>query len=139
MNLPVLLGGVAMITFWGVWGVTSKVAVERIGMQALLWGQIATMFLFPAYFFLFKDMLPLKWDAAGIGLGIVTGVLGTLGTITLLLTLRTAPSSIVVPLSSLYPIVTVILAFIFLREELTPNRVLGIACAMTAVWLLTKE
>ena len=34
--------------------------------------------------------------------------------------------------------VTVVLAFIFLHEELSPARVAGVVCALAAIWLLTK-
>jgi transporter family protein len=137
MNLAVLAGGIGMFLAWGVWGITAKIAVKQIGMQLLIWGQLASLGLFPLYFVLFKELLPLKWDATGIGWAIVTGALGTLGTLFLYLTLRAAPTSIVIPLSALYPVVTVILAYVFLQEELSPTRLLGIGCALAAVWLLT--
>jgi transporter family protein len=137
MNLPVLAGGLGMFLAWGVWGLAAKFAVKQIGMQLLVWGQLATLALFPLYFILFKELLPLKLDATGIGWALVTGVLGALGTLFLYLTLRAAPTSTVIPLSSLYPVVTVILAYIFLQEELSPTRLLGVGCALAAVWLLT--
>ena len=137
MNLPVLVGGIGMFLAWGVWGITAKIAVKQIGMQLLIWGQLASLGLLPLYFVLFKELLPLKWDATGVGWALVTGALGTLGTLFLYLTLRAAPTSIVIPLSALYPIVTVILACVFLQEELSPTRLLGIGCALAAVWLLT--
>jgi transporter family protein len=119
-----------------VWGITAKIAVKYIGMQLLVWAQVATLVMFTLYFILFKELLPLKFDAAGIGWALVTGALGALGTLFLYLTLRAAPTSIVVPLSSLYPVVTVILAYIFLQEELSLTRVLGVVCALVAVSLL---
>ena len=137
MNLPVLAGGIGMFLAWGVWGITAKIAVKQIGMQLLIWGQLASLGLFPLYFVLFKELLPLKWDATGIGWAIVTGALGTLGTLFLYLTLRAAPTSIVIPLSALYPVVTVILAYVFLQEQLSPTGLLGIGCALAVVWLLT--
>jgi transporter family protein len=137
MNLPVLLGGLGMFLAWGVWGLTAKVAVKEIGLQLLVWGQLANLALFPLYFVFFRELLPLKWDAIGIGWALLTGALGALGTLFLYLTLRAAPTSIVIPLSSLYPIVTVILAYIFLHEEISPTRILGVVCAIAAVWLLT--
>lgn len=76
-------------------------------------------------------------DAAGIGWALLAGALGALGTVSLYLTLGAAPASVVIPLSSLYPIVTVVLAYIFLQEELSPMRLLGVGCALAAVWLLT--
>jgi transporter family protein len=136
MNWAVLAGGLGMFLAWGIWGITAKIAVKQIGLQLLIWGQVATLVLFPLYFLLFKELLPLKIDATGIGWALLTGALGTLGTLFLYLTLRTAPASVVVPLSALYPVVTVILAYIFLQEEISPTRLLGVACALAAVWLL---
>ena len=138
MNLAVLAGGVGMLVTWGMWGLAAKVAIKQIGMQSLVWGQLATLALFPIYYVLFEELLPVKWDAAGIVWALVTGVLGALGTLFLYLTLRAGPTSIVVPLSALYPVVTVVLAVIFLHEELSPARVLGVGCALAAVWLLTS-
>ena len=137
MNLPVLAGGIGMFLAWGVWGITAKFAVKQIGMQLLVWGQLAALVLFPLYFILFRELFPLKLDVPGIGWALVTGALGTLGTMFLYLTLRAAPTSVVIPLSALYPVVTVILAMIFLQEELSPTRLLGVVCALAAVWLLT--
>jgi bacterial/archaeal transporter family protein len=137
MNLPVLAGGVGMLLAWGVWGIAAKFAVKQIGIQALVWGQLATFALFPLYLVLFKELLPLKWDATGIGWALLSGALGALGTLFLYLTLRAAPASVVIPLSALYPVVTVVLAYIFLQEELSLTRLLGVGCALAAVWLLT--
>ncbi|MBM3129017.1 MAG: hypothetical protein FJ009_10410 [Chloroflexi bacterium] len=137
MNWAVLAGGLGMFLAWGIWGITAKIAVKQIGLQLLIWGQVATLLLFPLFFLLFKELLPLKIDATGIAWALLTGALGTLGTLFLYLTLRAAPASVVVPLSALYPVVTVILAYIFLQEEISPTRLLGVLCALAAVWFLT--
>lgn len=137
MKWAVLAGGLGMFFAWGIWGVTTKLAIKHIGIQALVWGQVAALAMFPIYFLLFKEMLPLKIEPVGIAWAFISGVLGILGTMILYLTLRVAPASIVIPLSALYPVVTVILATIFLQEELSPTRILGVACALLAVWLLT--
>jgi transporter family protein len=137
MNWAVLSGGLGMFLAWGVWGLTAKIAIKHLGIQSLVWGQLAAVAMFPIYFLVFKEMLPLKMDSVGIAWALLTGALGILGTLFLYLTLRVGPASIVIPLSALYPVVTVILAYIFLHEELSLTRLLGIACALAAVWLLT--
>ncbi len=137
MNLTLLLGGAAMLLFWGVWGILVKLVTKDIGMQALIWGQLGAIGLLPVYFLLFKEMLPLQLKPGAIALSIVAGALGVLGTMVFYILLRVAPASIVVPLSALYPVVTVALAYFFLREDLSPLRLAGVACALAAVWLLT--
>jgi drug/metabolite transporter (DMT)-like permease len=40
-------------------------------------------------------------------------------------------------MSALYPVVTVVLAYIVLHEALSPPRILGVLFAVVAIWLLT--
>ncbi len=137
MNLTVLLGGAALLVCWGVWGITAKFATQHLGMQALIWSQVASLGLFPLYFLLFKDMVPVEWKVNGIAWALVSGVLGVGGTAILYVLLRNAPASIVVPISALYPVVTVTLGYFFLHEDISPMRIAGVVCAVAAVWLLT--
>jgi len=48
------------------------------------------------------------------------------------------PVSIVVPITSLYQVVTVILSYVFLGENLSPRQLAGLVLAVTAVWLLSE-
>jgi bacterial/archaeal transporter family protein len=95
------------------------------------------LLLFPSYFFLFRDLLPINFKLSGIALALIAGGLSALGVLILYLLLRVAPASVVIPISALYPLVTVILSFIFLNEVLSWARVLGVACALAAIWLLS--
>ncbi|MBI5300906.1 MAG: EamA family transporter [Chloroflexi bacterium] len=137
MSVTVLLGGAALLIFWGVWGIAAKFAAQQVGMQALIWSQVASLGMFPLYFVFFKDMLPVEWKINGIAWALVSGALGVAGTAVLFLLLRHAPVSLVVPISALYPVVTVALAYVFLHEEMSPMRIAGVVCAVAAVWLLT--
>ncbi len=138
MNWTILIGSAAMLLFWGVWGIIVKLVTKDIGMQSLFWGQLGAIGLFPVYFLLFKEMLPLEIKAGTIALSVVAGMLGVLGTMTFYVLLRVAPASTVVPLSALYPVVTVVLAYFFLHEDLSLTRIAGVACALAAIWLLTS-
>ena len=138
MNSTLVLGSAAMLLFWGVWGIVVKLVTKDIGMQALIWGQLGAIGLFPVYFLLFKEMLPLEFKVGTIALSVVAGMLGVLGTMTFYVLLRIAPASLVVPLSALYPVVTVALAYFFLHEDLSLTRLAGVACALAAIWLLTS-
>lgn len=137
MNLTVLVGGAALLVVWGVWGITAKFATQHVGMQTLFWGQVAALVMLPVYFLLFKDMWPLEWKGNGIVWALVSGALGVGGNAILYFLLRNAPANIVVPISALYPVVTVILSYFILREDISPLRIAGVVCAVAAVWLLT--
>ncbi len=139
MNATVLIGTVVLMLVWGVWGITTKLAIRDIGLQILVWGQVASLAMFPLYFIFFKDLLPLKIQGGSIFWAVASGVLGTSGTLILYLLQRAAPASIAIPLSALYPAVTVALAFLLLREEITPQQWLGIILALAAIALLTID
>lgn len=137
MNASILIGGIVLLLLWGTYGVAAKIAVREIGLQVLIWSQVASLILMPTYFLLFKEMLPLKLDGAGIGWAFGAGFLGVAGGVVLYLLLRDAPANVVIPISALYPVVTVILGVLFLQEELSLMRLAGIALAVIAIWLLS--
>lgn len=138
MNPSLLIGGGALLLFWGAYGFTAKIAIREVGLQVLVWYQVASLAIFPVYFFLFKEIWPLKLDGVGIAWALGSAVLGILGGVVLYLLLRDAPASVVIPISALYPLVTVILAFLFLHEELSLMRIAGIVLAVIAIWLLAS-
>jgi drug/metabolite transporter (DMT)-like permease len=139
MSWGVLLGGIVLLLLFGLWGITAKLAMKEIGLQIVIWAQVASTAIFPLYFVLFKDLLPLKLETGAIVLALITGALGIGGTIMLYLMLRVAPTSIVIPLSALYPLITIVLSFLILRERITPQQWLGIAFALLAIALLSID
>jgi transporter family protein len=78
------------------------------------------------------------WDKIydRISFALVVGVLGSAGAIAFFLALQHGRASLVVPLSALYPAITILLSFFFLGERPTPLQGLGIVLAMIASLLL---
>ncbi len=68
--------------------------------------------------------------------GYVFGILFGLGTVTFIMALKLKPASLVVPLTALYPLVTVVLSMLVLNETITLKSALGIVFAVIAVILL---
>ena len=66
------------------------------------------------------------------------GILAAIGSILFYRALTLAPANAVIPLSSLYIVVTVMLSVVFLKEPLTTHHLLGILLALLAISLLTK-
>ncbi len=139
MSWGVLAGGVVLLLLFGVWGITAKFAMREIGLQIVIWAQVASTAIFPLYFILFKDLLPLKLETGAIIWALITGALGIGGTMMLYLMLRVAPTSLVIPLSALYPVITVTLSFLILRERITLQQWLGILFALAAIALFSFD
>jgi drug/metabolite transporter (DMT)-like permease len=72
-------------------------------------------------------------------LGIVVGLLMATATLALFAAFRWGKASVVTPLVALYPLVTVILAVLFLNERLDSIKVAAIAIALIAGMALSKE
>jgi uncharacterized membrane protein len=77
--------------------------------------------------------------ARGIGWGLATGIGGTFGTIALSQAFALGgEASVIAPLTAMYPLVTVVLALMFLRERLNLVQGVGIALALGTILLFSS-
>jgi transporter family protein len=129
----------ATIVAWGTWGVFSKLAVERIDQQVLIWGSLIVIPpIYLVYLVASGQLVPLKMSTPGITFAMLGGVGAALGTVCFYLLLARERASLTVPMTSLYPALTVLLSVIFLKEHLGGTHVLGILFALAAVALLSR-
>ena len=124
------------IVFWSAWALLSKAASDAIPsptMQVLFTlGSTLVMICL-----LLKLRFRVSRNARGVAYGLLNGVFAGLGGIAFFEALRRGgPASLVVPLTSLYPLITVLLAIIVLRERLNGRQYVGVAVAMVALFLL---
>lgn len=135
MKLPLLLV-LGNIVFWGFWGFFSKLAVEKIGFHAGLYYAITLFAFIATYLFFTNQLFPLKFAPHGILFALLAGISGGTATIFLYLLLGKNPAGLVVAITALYPIVTLILSMIFLKETLTLPQTIGFALALVALVLM---
>jgi len=129
----------ATIVAWGTWGVFSKLAVERIEQQVLVWGSLITVpVILLIYLVASSQLAPLKMHGPGVAFAMLGGVGAAIGTVCFYLLLERERASLTVSLTSLYPALTVLLSVLFLREHLSGTHVLGILFALAAVALLSR-
>ena len=69
---------------------------------------------------------------------VTIGVLEVSATVPLLIALQRGPVSVVSVLASLYPVTTVLLAAVFLRERMSRLQLVGVAFALAAVALVSS-
>jgi drug/metabolite transporter (DMT)-like permease len=81
----------------------------------------------------FRDITP-----AGLRWGVVTGCIDSLGTILFVHASQTGRLDEAVVISSLYPAVTVLLARLFLKEQFTRWRLVGLLAALAAVPMIAS-
>ena len=131
---------VLAVLCWGIWAVILKLigeAVTAAQSQAL-----STLGVMPVMIALgFSKRLTVSVSATdsrmrGAVLGFAAGLLTCAGNIAYYHALNSgAQAATVVPLTALYPLVTVILAVLFLRERLNAVQKAGIVLSFIAIWL----
>ncbi len=129
----------ATLILWGLWGVLLKKASTSLEWyQLYVAAGVAIMTVVTAVTAYYGvehvfGVKPSSWL-----LGFASGLLGTVGYIFLVKSLDAGgEASVVIPLTSLYPLLTAILSFVVLGEELTLKKMAGIVAAVVAIILLS--
>lgn len=127
------------LALWGITGVTQKLSTNRISaLHSFVWFSLA--FVLVAAVLLLFVPLGGQLSLATIALAALGGLLNGAGALTSFAAFeRGGKASIVIPLVSLYPLVTIGGAWLYLNEEVTAVQGIGIACALIAVILLSRE
>jgi drug/metabolite transporter (DMT)-like permease len=130
-----------MITtvLWGVWGAFIEIP-EKAGFPATLGYTVWALTMIPVAIIALKLIRwKLDYDRRSILLGMSAGLLGCGGQLILFQCLRIGPAYIVFPIISLYPVVTIILSVLVLKEKASKRSWIGIVLALIAVLLLSYQ
>lgn len=131
----------ALITtvFWGIWGAFIEIP-EKAGFPATLGYVVWSLTMIPcAIFALYKMNWKLEKDLRSIFIGSMVGLLGAGGQLILFQALRMGPAYIVFPIISLFPVVTIFLSLLFLKERAGKRQWTGIILALAAIFLLSYQ
>src|SRR6476661_5677683 len=124
------------IFWWGLWGFLSKigsVAASPLQMQILF-----TLGMLPVAIGMLLHMRgKLDRDRVGISYGLLSGIATGLGTLGYFAALRKQDASVVTPLTGVFPILTVALAFVVLRERLNKVQMGGMLLALASIVILS--
>lgn len=125
------------VIFMGAWGALVELP-EKNGFPATLGYVVWALTMIPATVVaLVINKWKLDYDRRSVILGCSAGFLGAIGQLVLFFTLRIAPAYLVFPILSLTPVVTILLAVLFLKESTGLMGWLGIGIAVLAIFLLS--
>ncbi len=124
------------IFWWGLWGFLSKIgsaAASPLQMQILF-----TLGMLPvAVGMLFQMRWKLDRNRGGVTYGTLSGIATGMGTLGYYAALREQNASVVTPVTGLFPVLTVILAFVVLRERLNKVQMGGMLLALVSIVVLS--
>ena len=136
-HLPIWLWYALLgIFLWGLWGFLSKIGSEAaspLQMQILF-----TLGMLPVAIGMLVQM---RWkldrNGGGVTYGILSGVATGLGTLGYYAALREQNASVVAPVTGLFPVLTVVLALLLLRERLNKVQMGGMLLALASIVILS--
>jgi bacterial/archaeal transporter family protein len=127
-----------VIVLWGVVGLLQKLGTNRVSANSLLiWLMAGYVLLIPWLLSTTRlsDLTPLDTI-----IGTFAGITNGLGAWYLFASLESgAKASVAIPLTALNPLLTILLAMIFLSERLTALQWVGIILAITAGVMISYE
>jgi drug/metabolite transporter (DMT)-like permease len=127
------------VIFMGVWGSLIELP-ERNGFPATLGYVVWALTMIPAALAaLAFNKWRLDTGKRSVLLGCAAGLLGAIGQLVLFFTLQVAPAYLVFPLLSLTPVVTILLAVLFLKEKTGRMGWIGIGVAVIAIFMLSYQ
>jgi transporter family protein len=125
------------LALWSVWGALTKVALINWDWRQvfILGGVLGVVFALALALVTRPPLaMPLPtwiWPVLAISAG-------TAGTVTFYLALQSGRAAIIIPLTAAYPVVTVFLSVIFLREPLRLHEIAAIVLFVIATILVTR-
>ncbi|MDQ3534977.1 MAG: DMT family transporter [Bacteroidota bacterium] len=126
----------------GVWGALIEIPEKRIspGFPTSLGFIVWSIAFIPcSIFLLYKIGWKLDYSLNGIKKGMLVGLLGAGGQFVIFEALRSGPAYIIFPITSVFPIITIVLSIFFLKERINIWASLGIVFAFISMVLLSLQ
>jgi drug/metabolite transporter (DMT)-like permease len=128
---PWLLYAIITTVSWGIWGALSEWPT-RCGY--IVW----SITMIPCALIALKlGGWHLDRNPRAVGFGLLVGFTGACAQLSLFRALKEGPAYIVFPIISLYPVVTITLSMLWLKERTGTKGKIGIALALLAIGLLS--
>ena len=122
--------------WWGLFGFLAKLGSDN--MNALDMQILFTGGMLPLVAFLSIRRKGLRCDTTGRVIGIVIGMVAGLGGVAYFVAMSRGKASLVGPVTSLFPLVTVLLAMPLLKERFNKVQAAGVVLALISAALLAS-
>ena len=134
-----LIGPVAVMVAWGVQAFVMKFSNETMRAESIFFYMMATgILLIPAAILMTDFSQPINWGWRGPWLAAAIQVLNSIGALTLVYAVRYGKAIIVVPMTSLAPVLTIIISLAIYHAIPNPVLIVGMVLACIAIYLMAE-
>jgi len=134
----VLYSALALLA-WGFWAFFPKMSLNTLDPKTAFMFEVFGGAITGTFVFLLLRPQIAGAEIRGILPAFLTGIAGYLGLLCFMYAIRSGKICVVAPLTALYPVVTMVLAMIFLREKISIVQFAGIILALLSVVLISYE
>lgn len=126
-----LIFAILSLLAYGLWGFFPKLGIGYLNPKEFIIYEVIGM----AFITLILLLLVGKptFNTRGVTFAILTGITGIIGTLFFVTALAKGKASVVVTITSLYPMIVFILASFILKESITLKQGIGIVFALIAL------
>jgi transporter family protein len=133
-----LLYSLLALICWSFWAFFPKLAVNYISPKSAFIYEVLGGLLVGIVVFVFLNV-EMNTDIKGIIPAVLTGVAGYLGLFFFLYAVQAGKVTVVASLTAVYPVITLVLAMVFLKERISVVQWMGIGLAIASVVLISHE
>lgn len=130
-----LLPSLAGLVFWGIWAFIPKIALQTLSpYSTVFYESLGDLVVgIPILIYLKGKLMK---DRMGISLTALGSTVSIVALVAYFYAMKSGPVATVVTMTSLYPVITLIMARVFLHEKINRVQCAAIGMAMAAVGLL---
>lgn len=134
-----LIGPITVLVAWGLQAFVMKLSNETMRAESIFFYMMATaLLLIPVAVFMTDFSQPINWGWRGPWLAAMIQVLNSIGALMLVYAVRYGKAIIVVPMTSLAPVLTILLSLAIYRVIPNPVLVAGMVLACIAIYLMAE-
>ena len=131
-----VLFSLVSLTCWGFGNFIRKQATTYLSPWAVVVFQSTVVMLLATTAIVIRGGPVITAEA--VALAVAGGSFQFLANISMAFSLARGPASLVVPVSSMYPVMTLVLAFLFLGETISATQALGLLCSVGALYAFSR-
>ena len=130
-----ILPALGVILAWGLWGFLPKLTTQYLRPRSVLvyevFGAICV-----ALIVLYSMNFRLEVNWRGASLAVMAGAMGIVGALCYVLAMARGPVALIVTFTALYPILSIVLAWLMLGETISLRQGMGIVLGLIAMVLI---
>jgi transporter family protein len=132
-----LSAALAALMFFGLWGFFTKLAVNHIDSKSALIYQTLGVLIIGLITLSTINFKPAT-DGKGFSYALLTGLTYGIGCLFYFIAASKGKIMTVVTLTSLYPVITILLSYVLLKENINAKQCIGIMLAFVAIILMSN-